>query len=219
MSSAMRSVAEISRVFARYLALEPRAPAPELPRGVFALHHLGLPGVFGARFVPCLGPEQRLRSTRELVLPGRCVACGAPAQEQLPLLRARLLRPAQVLLEQVPHCRRHAAVGPTFWFESTPIGADQLWEIAAPSPEVLADIVARASEGDRLPPWRAFPALSPESSGWRQGDGEAWLHIAWQPFWASLGPEPRRAYLGRWPAPAGWGAAWIELPAFASLTA
>lgn len=215
----MRSDAEISRVFARYLAAEVRATAPQLPRGVLALDHLGLPGVFGARLVPGLGSDQRLRSTRELVFPLRCVACGAAAEVQLPLLRARLLRPAQVLLEQVPHCRRHAVVGPVFWFETKPVGADQLWELAAPSAEVLADIVARVSEGDRLPPWRAFPALSPESSGWRQGDGEGWLRVAWLPFWSSLGAEQRLAYLGRWPAPAGWGAAVRDLPAFAPLTA
>jgi len=215
----MRSVADISRVFARYVASEQAAPVapPTLGRGIFSLDHLGLVGLFGARFVPSLEAAERLRSKRELGFPARCVACGRPVAEQVRLHRARLLQPALVLLERVPHCRQHAAVGPVFWFDAAPLGADQLWEIAEPDASVAADVVALGTTGDRLPPWRAFPALNPESSGWRQGEGEAWLRLAWHPFWGCLAAGQRSVYLERWRAPAGWAQAVFELSAFTPL--
>lgn len=58
--------------------------------------------------------------------------------------------------------------------------------------------------GDMFPPWRVFPEYSPETSGWRQGDGEYWWHAAWAPFWSNLTPVDKQLYLARWGASQDW---------------
>jgi hypothetical protein len=76
--------------------------------------------------------------------------------------------------------------------------------MVAPSPEFLKDAKRLCEAGDHLPPWRAFPEYAPETSGWRQGPGEYWLHSSWLPFWLRLDAEARSGYLARWPPPAAW---------------
>lgn len=60
------------------------------------------------------------------------------------------------------------------------------------------------------PPWVRFPGcgeMGPIWGGWRQGYGEQWLHETWLPYWRSLAPEERRAYLSQNPPPSP---EWIE---------
>jgi hypothetical protein len=57
--------------------------------------------------------------------------------------------------------------------------------------------------GESVPPWLQYPGFPPGDAFWRQ-TGEAWLSRVWQPFWASLGPTERDAYLVRWHAPQAW---------------
>jgi hypothetical protein len=54
------------------------------------------------------------------------------------------------------------------------------------------------------PPWIRWPGALPEWSGFRQGYGEAWYLLHFQPFWSKLGPDDRLAWLDRWEAPAAW---------------
>ncbi|MEM8531742.1 MAG: hypothetical protein AAGF95_12920 [Chloroflexota bacterium] len=54
------------------------------------------------------------------------------------------------------------------------------------------------------PPWVAYPNQAPWSGGWRQGNGEAWLHEVWLPFWRTLGPKERHTYVEKWNAPSEW---------------
>lgn len=51
------------------------------------------------------------------------------------------------------------------------------------------------------PPWIEYPESYPNWGGWRQGTSETWLRETWFPFWDSLGPGERRAYLECWPPP------------------
>ncbi len=51
------------------------------------------------------------------------------------------------------------------------------------------------------PPWVFAPNSEPWSGGWRQGNGEYWLHEIWLPFWQKLNKEERNMYLKKWQAP------------------
>lgn len=217
----MSTHTRIQKVFARFSANEDGdPPAAPLPHGVFSLAYLGWPRLFGVNVVPTIEAQTLYAVERQLAFPERCVGCGAPAEEHLSLFRARVLRRDLTLLERVPHCHRHAAIGPLLSFEVSTLGEERLWELVAPHAHVLAETLALNTGGDRLPPWRAFPALSPESSGWRQGSGEQWLDLAWRPYWSKLGPGARAAYVRRWPAPPEWESALLRTPAFGdSLTA
>jgi hypothetical protein len=40
--------------------------------------------------------------------------------------------------------------------------------------------------------------------GWRQGEGEQWYAVVWQPFWSQLDDRERARYLDIWDAPGEW---------------
>ena len=59
--------------------------------------------------------------------------------------------------------------------------------------------------GDEIePPWVVYPESEPWWGGWRQGNSEGWLVLAWLPFWDKLSDEDRLQYLEKWNAPDEW---------------
>jgi len=70
--------------------------------------------------------------------------------------------------------------------------------------------VARAqawilAEGPPKAPWDRFPNIaSSVSSGWRQGEGEAYLVVVFWPWWEGLTVDLRRAWLESQRVPDDW---------------
>lgn len=188
--------------------------AVELPAGVSSLAHLGLPRLFTVRVVPTLGARERWERERFVRFPPRCTLCERPPERSSSLLRSRgwwrAARP--VLLDCIPQCAAHAALGPLLWFDVTPLGCDVAWHIVGACPRFLASAAELNAATERLPPWRAFPDYGPDAGGWRQGTGEHWRNTSWGPFWAALNAGERRAYLDRWPAPEAWRGAFEQWP-------
>jgi hypothetical protein len=56
----------------------------------------------------------------------------------------------------------------------------------------------------QLPPWKVFPAFTPSMLPATQGAEESWFDEEWRPFWASLSPLERHAYLDHWDATEEW---------------
>lgn len=206
----------MERVFGAWLRAE--APGPQegpLPSGVASVH-LGRGRVFTVALVPDRVARERWERQRSLDFPATCAVCGARALQRMSVARPRgWFRAPEILLKQcVPHCECHAPHGPLFMFDSAPLGADLWWQLVGPEPTFLSRTRQLNASGERLPPWRAFPLLSPESTGWRQGEGQHWLDLAWRPFWHGLSPEERASYLERWPHSPDWEQVLRESAAF-----
>lgn len=217
MSRSTRSERELERVFGSWLRAEAPLPhAGPLPPGVASLGALGPGRLFTAGFVPDLAARERWEQQRSLDFPAECVACAAKAALRMSVARRRgLLRAPEILLRQcVPHCERHARLGPLFMFDGASLGADVWWQLVGPEPTFLSRTRQLNAGGERLPPWRAFPLLSPESMGWREGEGQHWLELAWRPFWRGLSPAERASYLERWPHSPEWEEMLRESAAF-----
>jgi hypothetical protein len=202
--------APLRRVFGRYLRAQPGAPPHSVsPPGVHALID---PRLSLIRFVPSAAAGRRWVETRVITFPARCVACGAPAQVFPRRVRRRLFRADEIELERIPHCTRHAALGPLLMFWMSRLGEDHYWTMVAPDAGVLGELLALDALEDRLPPWRAFPDSEPWSGTWRQGHGEYWRDVGWVPFWTAQKGIDRRAYLERWQGPSDWREALLEGP-------
>jgi hypothetical protein len=67
---------------------------------------------------------------------------------------------------------------------------------------------ANARHGMFPSPWVAFPRSYP-GSGWNQGVNEDWIRLAFLPFWSTLNPASREAYLEHWGASTEW-ADWLS---------
>jgi hypothetical protein len=53
------------------------------------------------------------------------------------------------------------------------------------------------------PPWIVLPDLGPDDPA-TQGIAEAYVDLEWLPFWLSLPPERKAAYLDRWQTSRAW---------------
>jgi hypothetical protein len=53
------------------------------------------------------------------------------------------------------------------------------------------------------PPWIAISGLDPEDPA-TQGIAEAYIALEWLPFWQSLAPGEKAAYLDRWQTSTAW---------------
>jgi len=53
------------------------------------------------------------------------------------------------------------------------------------------------------PPWIAIPGLGPEDPA-TQGIADAYIALDWLPFWRSLAPGRKTAYLDRWQTSPAW---------------
>jgi hypothetical protein len=142
--------------------------------------------------------------------PERCCVCDQPATVFLPLTGSASLfrrRKGGLLGHiRVPHCQDHGT-GETskliMQIGDWGPGAKRV-TLDGPSRSFLAETAALNSQGDCVPPWRAFPDYGPESGGWRQGNGELWMSDAWSPFWSGLSDAGRVDYLARWGASPEW---------------
>jgi hypothetical protein len=141
--------------------------------------------------------------------PKTCCVCGQPATVSLPLTGSTSLFRRQKGGSghiRVPHCQDHGtgkASNVNVQIGDWGPGAKRV-TLAGPSRNFLAETAALNSQGDCVPPWRAFPEYGPESGGWRQGNGELWMSDAWSPFWAGLSEAGRQDYLARWEASPEW---------------
>lgn len=177
---------------------------------VSSLAHVGFPALSATTVFLSRERLEEWEQRRVLSFPPVCCACHEPALELLPTVMVRgLLVPT---LEPgpigacVPHCVRHAQKGHALLlgrFDSWSRETTHLTLVGFSAP-FLAAAHELNREGDTFPPWKAFPDMDPESSGWRQGNGEYWWHSAWAPFWEQLDDGAKRAYLGRWRAPHDW---------------
>lgn len=52
-------------------------------------------------------------------------------------------------------------------------------------------------------PWLKHPDFPPYDGFWRQS-GDYWLNYVWRPYWNSLKPEGKKAYLEKYPPPEVW---------------
>jgi hypothetical protein len=141
--------------------------------------------------------------------PDECCVCSEPAVNDLPTKEAsgflgRWKRTSTAL--RVPHCSEHGREKEArLLVQVTPwgAGAHQV-TLTGLNPRFLEETAALNSEGDVVPPWKAFPEYGPESGGWRQSSGEIWMNEVWSPFWSALPKEVREEYLARWQASAEW---------------
>lgn len=59
------------------------------------------------------------------------------------------------------------------------------------------------SDGDYLPPWKAFPEIPRVSMGWRMGSSEEYLEH-WSNWYAALNSPQRAKYRGKYWPPLTW---------------
>ena len=57
---------------------------------------------------------------------------------------------------------------------------------------------------NELPPWKAFPGLSPSDLGARQGAQEWYSDTVWRPFWNGLTEDQRGRYHQHWQTEPVW---------------
>lgn len=97
-------------------------------------------------------------------------------------------------LKAIAKAFKEAFLGPS-WEEYKPHWADHM-----------------PAEGeDVVPPWIQYPGEEHWWGGWRQGNGEGWLHVRWYPFWDKLTYEERQAYIERWPPPNDDWRSWMNI--------
>ena len=182
---------------------------------VTSMAAFGFPALHATALFLAVDAVASLESRGEIELPPVCCVCESPATQRLPTCLfggrvARWLRTPRPgpLAACVPHCPAHAdgrcarlLVRRSGWSRETIALSFVGW-----NDRFLSEVVALNRRGEVFPPWRAFPAISAESSGWRQGNGERWWQQAWEPFWRGLGRAGALDYLDRWHAPDEWRA-------------
>ena len=155
------------------------------------LAYLGCPALRASDFFLGLHGMEMWRGSRSMLFPPKCCVCLDSFVKYLPSRGESgwlgLFRKGPVV-ERIPHCDTHGGgreakllVLLKPWNEwvlhASLIGLDERF---------LVEAKTLNQQGDMPPPWRAFPGYSPETSGWRQGNGEYWMLHAWRPFWQGL---------------------------------
>ncbi len=178
-----------------------------------SLAYLGYPRLSASDFFLGSSGVETWREHHSLLFPPKCCVCLNSAVKSLPSRGdvgwLGLFRKGPAV-GGIPHCDEHGRGAEANllvllrpWSEwvihVSLIGLNEVF---------LANAKTLNQQGDMPPPWRAFPAYNPETSGWRQGNGEHWLLYAWSPFWKGLSLEEREHYLQRWDAPLDWKSFW-----------
>jgi hypothetical protein len=182
---------------------------------VTSMAAFGFPALHATTMFLAVDAVTSLEGRGEIEFPPTCCVCEAPVARRLPTcsfggLVARWLRAPRPgpLAACVPHCAAHAdgrcarlLVRRQGWSLETTALSFVGW-----NDRFLSEVVAINRRGEAFSPWRAFPAMSAESSGWRQGNGEHWWRQCWEPFWRGLDRAAALDYLDRWHAPDEWRA-------------
>jgi hypothetical protein len=144
-----------------------------------------------------------------LFFPDRCCRCLEPAEVWRESVRREGRGRNPLRLRGIPYCGRHGA-------EGQPEGLWAPWSKGSPRATVGLSLVVESGEfarqldeqnrqGEPPPPWVAFPGKRPSANAWQRPDGGAWWFCDfWLPFWDSLLPGERAAYLDRHRAPEPW---------------
>jgi hypothetical protein len=190
---------QIRKVFGFQEDLE-RAAAAEVP---------GYPALARRSFFLSALALDHWEREETIRFPDECCVCGAPAANHLPSREpsgflGRWKRTSTNL--RVPHCSEHGREKEArLLIQTTPWGPGALLvTLLGLNPRFIEKTASLNSEGDPVPPWRAFPGYGPESGGWRQGNGEVWMNEVWSPFWSALPKREREEFLARWQASSEW---------------
>jgi len=175
-----------------------------------SLSYLGYPSLFSTSFFLSLSTAEHWLRHRLLVFPSLCCVCGGAGGihtvsycKHRHFLRSLKSRECQ---QQIPYCKDHNNTGPAELIVSVNrlTGAAIKASLVGLDHFFLKETKALNQQGDPVPPWLAFPDYNPPSGGWRQGDGEEWMHQVWQPFWRMLPPYERSRYLSEHRCPIQW---------------
>lgn len=171
------------------------------------LSALGFPSLFVASVYLDDSAGRELEGSTLVAMPTGCCICRRPAVGER-TISGNWLKPdggRRTVHASVPVCDRHSvdtALPMIALAERIP--RTYLLTAVGNSAAFLTDWAKFIGSGDFTPPWRIFADQPPEWGGWRQGNGEYWLHNVWLPFWSDLPQAERQRYLAAWDAPREW---------------
>lgn len=141
----------------------------------------------------------------ELDYPDICCVCGV-AKEGHRDVEFRTGIFSTTVFSRVPFCPQHNPDRlPRFYAFSAPISPVLLKVgVISESAMFIESLLQRYATKTPLAPWLAFPGLSAESSGWRQGDAEHWWNTCWRPYWTLLSQDKRDEILLAESTPLAW---------------
>lgn len=190
----------------RRVLKEPRVTPVDRDDGT--LSYLGYPHLYQIAIYLRVPGVKRWRADRSIEWPASCCVCENAAEKYLPYTESKTGLPwkrANLLLDGVPHCRQHGQAKQAELVVSSHEWGDAVrLLLVGRNASFLHEVEDLNKNGDVVPPWLAFPDLGPESSGWRQGDGEAWFNSVWEPFFHDLSNEKKERYLNYYCAPEVW---------------
>lgn len=173
--------------------------------GLQSLEAFGFPCVYQ---IDCYLSKQAARQymqTHRITYPDVCSVCGAPEVSPKEVkYKTSFLKSYTVL--GVPFCHEHFSIknAPVIIQVNT-INSALLKMIAISSSEnFLLELRSLNSVQTPLKPWEAFVDLNAESSGWRQGEAEAWWNVEWGPYWQALSQEDRQCIIEDSGTPIAW---------------
>lgn len=173
------------------------------------LAHVGYPLLRQVDWFLPVPKFERWRADHTISFPAACCVCSRKPEHDLssyiyPRWLGTLRR--KEILTRVPHCGNHGRGDEAQLLALVTSWSEWVCQVAliGLNEHFLSETRELNQRGDMPPPWRAFPGYEPDSSGWRQGNGEFWLLRAWSPFWAQLSELERQQYILRWDASSGW---------------
>ncbi len=172
---------------------------------IASLEYFGYHNVYQMEIYLSQSEIVQYRHTGILSYPKKCCVCGKRNSTKKDInYKINLFR--KYTVHHVPFCEEHK-LKPTKEFI---IYFGQLTEIIIKvlvisySKEFILDLKRLNVETNPPMPWKAFPDLPPESSGWRQGDSEEWWHSQWRPYWDLLSSQERDNLIAAALPPEGW---------------
>ncbi|WP_455203892.1 hypothetical protein [Kaarinaea lacus] len=173
-----------------------------------SLSNLGYPHLYQISvFLPESIQENWLQ-THQIRFPENCCVCAKPAETYLDsyVKKTWVGAKPQPCVVNIPHCAAHGEKEHALLVTLCDKYSKSVMRLTliGVNKEFLLQTMEQNSQGDAVPPWRAFPELESVSSGWRQGDSQFWLHRYFLPFWEKLNLSEKSAYLDRWQADELW---------------
>lgn len=171
--------------------------------GSGSLGYLGYPSVYQAATYKLL--EKQSGSELRLSYPSMCAVCGSSQHAGRNFqFRTGIFRSLTVV--KVPVCDLHLRErNPPLLVSSMGVGGQLLRVTLLSKSKQFIDSLQRIFDDVAPPmPWQAFPDISAESSGWRQGDAENWWKTCWMPYWKNATPDLQREIIEKEAPSDGW---------------